>query len=81
MSSQMHGLNIRRNLDFYCPQTNLTAHQRGPYCYGIKLFNCLPVKIKELAHDIKLFGMALKTFIHSKSFYTLDEYFDCINES
>jgi hypothetical protein len=81
MSLQRQGLNTRHNIDFYCPQTNLTLHQRGPYCFGIKLFNSLPLKIKELAHDIKLFRTALKTFIYSKSFYTLDEYFDCINEA
>jgi hypothetical protein len=79
-SLQIHGLNTRRNFNFYCPQTNLTVHQRGPYCFGIKLFNCLPLKIKELSHDFKSFRTALNTFIHSKSFYTLEEYFDHINE-
>jgi hypothetical protein len=79
-TSQIHGLSTRCGLDLYCPQTNLTLHQKGPYCYGIKLFNCLPSKIKESVHDIKLFRVALNTFLHSKSFYTLDEYFGCINE-
>ncbi|PNF20902.1 hypothetical protein B7P43_G11183 [Cryptotermes secundus] len=79
-STQIHGLNTRRGLDLYCPQTNLTVHQKGPYCYGIKLFNCLPLKIKEVVHDNKVFRVALNAFLHSKSFYTLDEYFGCINE-
>jgi hypothetical protein len=60
----------------YCPQTNLTISQRGPYYFGIKLFNHLPLNIKELAHSIKLFRVALSAFLHSKSFYTLDEYFN-----
>jgi hypothetical protein len=79
-SLQIHGLNTRRKFNFYCPQTKLTVHQKGPYCFGIKLFNCLPLKIKELVHDFKLFRMALKAFIHSKSFYTVQEYFDYTNE-
>jgi hypothetical protein len=52
MSSQIHGLNMRRNFDLYRPQTNLTIYQRGPYYFGIKHFNHLPLKIKELAYDI-----------------------------
>jgi hypothetical protein len=79
-SSQIQGLNTRRGLDLYCPQSNLTVHQKGPYCYGMKHFNCLPLKIKESVHDIKLFRVTLNAFLHSKSFYTLDEYFGCIKE-
>jgi hypothetical protein len=78
-SLQIHGLNTRRKFKFYCPQTKLTVHQRGPYCFGVKLFNCLPLKIKELVHDFKLFSTALKALIHCKS-YTVQEYFDYINE-
>jgi hypothetical protein len=63
-----------RNFYLYRPQTNLTIYQRGPYYFGIKLFNHLPLTIKELAYDIKQFTAALKAFLHSKSFYTLDEY-------
>jgi hypothetical protein len=76
MTSQILGLNTRHNLDLYCPQTNLTIYQRGPYYFGIKLFNHLPLNIKELAQDTKQFSKALNNFSHSKSFYTLDEYFN-----
>jgi hypothetical protein len=76
-SSQIHGLNMRCNFDLYRPQTNLTIYRRGPYYFGIKLFNHLPLKIKELAYDIKQFRAALKAFLHSfYTFYTLDEYFN-----
>jgi hypothetical protein len=57
-SSQIHGLNMRRNFDLYRRQTNLTIYQRGPYYFGNKLFNHLPLKIKELAYDIKQFRAA-----------------------
>jgi hypothetical protein len=56
MTSQIHGLNTSCNLDLYCPQTNLTIYQRGPHYFGIKLFNHLPINIKELAQDTKLFS-------------------------
>jgi hypothetical protein len=56
--------------------TNLTIYQRGPYYFGIKLFNHLPSSIKELACNAKRFRVALSAFLHTKSFYTLDEYFN-----
>jgi hypothetical protein len=66
---------MRSNFELYCPQANLTIYQRGPSSFGIGLFNNLPLKIKELAYDIKQFRVALNAFLHSKSYYTLDEYF------
>jgi hypothetical protein len=75
-TSQIHGFNTRRNFDLYRPQTNLTIYQRGPYCFGIKLLNHLPLNIKELTHNIKQFTVALSAVLHSKSFYTSDEYFN-----
>jgi hypothetical protein len=74
--SQIHGLNTRHNFDLYRPQTNLTTYQRGPYYFGIKCFNHLPLNIKELIHNIKQFKVALRAFLHTKSYYTLDEYFN-----
>jgi hypothetical protein len=75
-TSQIHGLSTRRNFDLYRPQTNLTTCQRGPYYFGIKLFNHLPLNIKELVHNIKQFRDALNAFLHTKSYYTLDKYFN-----
>jgi hypothetical protein len=64
-TSQIHGLNFRRSFDHYQPQTNLTIHQRGPYYFGIRLFNRLPLNIKELTHNIKQFRVAVSAFLHS----------------
>jgi hypothetical protein len=75
-TSQIHGLNTRRKFDLCRPQTNLTTYQRGPYYFGIRLFNHLPLNIKELIDNIKQFRAALNAFLHTKSYYTLDEYFN-----
>jgi hypothetical protein len=75
-TSQIHGFNTRRNFDLYCPQTNLTIYQRGPYNFGIKLFNHLPSSITELACNVKRFRVVLSAFLHTKYFYTLDVYFN-----
>jgi hypothetical protein len=60
----------RRNFDLYRLQTNLSVCQRGLYYFGIKLLNHLPLDIKELSYNAK------RAFLYSKSFYTLDEYFN-----
>jgi hypothetical protein len=65
----------RHKLDFYYPQSSLTIHQKGPYCFGIRLFNHLPLYIKELVHDNKQFKKAVSVFLHTESFYTIEEYF------
>jgi hypothetical protein len=77
-TSQIHGLNTWRNFHLYRPQTNLTTYQRGPYYFGIKPFNHLPLNIKDnpLIHNIKQFRAALNAFLYTKSYYTLDEYFN-----
>jgi hypothetical protein len=74
-TSQVHGFNTRRNFDLYRPQTNFSVCQRGPYYFGIKLFNHLPLNMKELSYNAQEFRATLRFFLRSKSFYTLDEYF------
>jgi hypothetical protein len=37
---------------------------------------CKNMNIKDLSHDIKQFKQALKGFILSNSFYSLEEYFN-----
>jgi hypothetical protein len=63
------GCGIRHNIQIYSYTDYRILH------FGIKLFNHLPSNIKELAHNIKQFTVALSAFLHSKSFYTLEEYF------
>ncbi|PNF32402.1 hypothetical protein B7P43_G10111 [Cryptotermes secundus] len=75
-TSHINGLNTRRNFDLCCPQTNLTTYQRGLLYFGIKLLNHLPLNIKELIHNIKQFRAVLSVFLRTKSYYTLDEYFN-----
>jgi hypothetical protein len=58
----------------YLPQANLTIYQRGAYYSGIKIFNKLPLEIKNVAGDQKKFKIPLKKFLYTYSFYTMEEY-------
>ena len=43
---------------------------------GNQHFNSLPTEIKDFSDIPKIFKIALKHFLYSHSFYTLDEYFN-----
>jgi hypothetical protein len=74
-TSQIPDINTRCKSNLHYPHSSLTTHQKGPYHFGIKLFNHLPWHIKELVHDSKQFRKVLSVFLHTKSFYTIEEYF------
>jgi len=59
----------------------LTAFQRGAYFFlGIKLFNHLPINVKQLSNEIKLFKHVLKRFLLLHSFYSIEKYFNYNNK-
>jgi hypothetical protein len=79
--SEIHNRDTRNgfNLNLYHPPVHLSLYQRGFYCMGIKIFNSLPLKLKQLYKDVKHFKSALKEFLCCHSFYTLTEYFEYSN--
>jgi len=76
LNSDIHGFSIRYDHDFHFPSAKLKLFQKGIFYSGIKTYNHLPKTIEELSHDVKQFRLALKRFIISKCFYSLEEYFD-----
>ena len=54
-NQENHNINTRSNINLHPPVCNLTVFQTGAYFSGIKLFNHLPLKIKNLSNEIKLF--------------------------
>jgi hypothetical protein len=55
---------------------NLTLCLVQSYHSGIKVFNCLPTRIKGLSNDVRKFKSALKGLLLEGSFYIIQEYFD-----
>jgi hypothetical protein len=74
-NNEHHNLDTRQRNNLYLPQANLTIYQKGAYYAGIKIFNNLPLEIKNVAGNHKKFKIALKKFLHTYSFYTMEEYF------
>jgi hypothetical protein len=46
--------------DLHHPPSHLSVYQKGTHYAGIKVFNSLPVPIKDLSHNTKQFKSALK---------------------
>jgi hypothetical protein len=51
---------------------NLSKHQDGVYCTGIKLFSNLPPTIKYSKHCMKLLKPAIKEYLLPHSFYSVE---------
>ena len=75
VNSEIHSINTRQNFQLHQPQANLTLYQKRAYYSGIKFFNNLPPKIRNLSCDVKRFKLELGKYLHLKSFYTLEEYY------
>jgi len=74
-NTENYNSDTRERNNLYLPQTNLTIYQKGAFYSGIKMFNNLPSEIKKVAGNQKKFKIALKKFLYTYSFYTLEEYF------
>jgi hypothetical protein len=48
-------------------------YQKGVYYVGIKIFNKLPIEIKNTSSNLSKFKSVLKNFF-KHSFYTIEEY-------
>ena len=63
LNSMVHSINTRHCSDLYLPTAHLTKVQTVVYHSGIKVFNCLPTRIKSLSGDIRKFKSTLKRFL------------------
>jgi len=73
-NNENHNLDTRQGNNLYLPQANLTIYQKGAYYSEIKMFNNLPLEIKNVAGNQRKFKIALKKNVRTYSFYTMEEY-------
>ena len=52
-NNENHNLDVKQRNNLYIPQANLTSYQEGAYYLGIKIFNNLPLEIKNVAGNKK----------------------------
>jgi hypothetical protein len=57
------------------PMANLTIYQQGVHYSGVKIFNNLPLEIKNIVGNSKKFKQVFRKFLNTHSFYTLEEFY------
>ena len=72
-NSEIHEYNTRKKHDLHIQHCNTVLYQKGVINMGKKLFNKLPIQIKQL-DNFKSFKREVKTFLVNNSFYTIDEF-------
>jgi hypothetical protein len=63
-NNDCHGLYTRENTNLHMMQVNLTIYRKGVYHAGVKVYNALPYKLKEISDNPKRFKSELKEFIY-----------------
>jgi hypothetical protein len=74
-NSAIHSINTRQGSHLHFPTNKLAKVQKGVYYSGIRIYNNLPLSIRNLQNDIIKFKQARKRFLYTGSFYSLNEYY------
>jgi hypothetical protein len=70
--SDVHHINTRQKNNFSQPSSTLSLYQKGVYSTGIKIFNHLPPRIRNLSDNPKQFKLALRKYLYGHS-YSVEE--------
>ena len=73
---EVHNPDTRSANNFHLPITYLTKYQKGAHYAGIKIFIHLPTHIMCVVNEIQVFKLALKSFLLSDLFYSIQAYFN-----
>ena len=74
-NSSIHNINTRNKHHLHGPDTKLSYFQKSTFYSGIKIFNNLWSRVTFLKNDKAKFKAALITYLHTQSFYSVDEFF------
>jgi hypothetical protein len=72
--SAVQRVNTRNKPHLHRPTANLTSFQIRTYYSGITIFNNQPSSLKSLANENRKFKEALKRYLNTRSFYSVDEF-------
>ena len=72
---EIHKVYTRTMNNFHLPLVNLSMTQKGVLYSGSRLFNILPIRLKGLSDDIKLFRRELRSFLLEHTLHSLDEFY------
>jgi hypothetical protein len=80
-NSAVHGVNTRNRGHLHRPTANLSCFQKSAYYAGIKIFNSLPSNLRSLMNKQTQFKVALKRYLNTHLFYSVEEFLMFKNDS
>ena len=76
LNSDVHNYNTKHKHNLYAQHCNTNRCKRSVINMGIKLYNNLPMELKNVS-DFKVFRRKLKCYLLHNAFYSLQEFFIC----
>ena len=73
-NTDIYGVSTRTKHQLNRPTVTLSCTQRGVFYSGIKIFNKLPPHILQLKNETQRFMVALRKYIITHVFYSVDEF-------
>jgi hypothetical protein len=80
LNSDTHNINMRQKLNFLNIEQIYLYIKKGVHSLDIKVFSTLPQSLKKATGNIKQFKTALKCYLLTHSFYSIDEYFNAVRQ-
>ena len=77
-NNETHNYGTRQHLDFHHPSANLKKFHTGVHYMSVKIYNSLPIYIKNEINNTKKFEYLLKKFLLENSFYSLEEFYNFV---
>jgi hypothetical protein len=72
-NSPMHNINTGNKHRLHRPNANLSCFPKSTFHAGIKFFNSLLPSVTILKNDKAKFKAVLRKYLHTHSFYSVDE--------
>lgn len=73
-NSSVHGINIRCKIQLHVPSVRLSSVQKGVSYSSVKIVNSLPWNILKLQNDKLIFRSALRRYLLTHVFYSVEEF-------
>jgi hypothetical protein len=74
-NSSIHSRDTRNKHHLHRPNVNLSCFQKITFYAGIRIFNRLTLSLISLKNEKTKFKAALRKYLNTHSFYTVDELF------
>jgi len=76
-NSSIHNIYTRNKHNLHRPNASLSYFSKGTLYAGIRIFNVLPPSLTFLKNDKAKFKAALRRYLSTHSFYSVDKFFMC----